>query len=37
MFRGRSTFILLVLTLGGLCYLTFVDKKFQGTDERAKA
>lgn len=37
MFRGRSTLIYLVLALGLLCYLTFVDKKFQGTDERAKA
>lgn len=37
MFRGRSTLIYLVLALGLFCYLTFVDKKYQGTEDRAKA
>jgi hypothetical protein len=32
MFRGRSTFIYLVVTLGLVCYVTFIDKKIPGTD-----
>jgi len=37
MFRGRSTFIYLVLALGMICYLTFIDKKIPGTREQEES
>jgi hypothetical protein len=37
MFRGRSTIIYLVIALGLVCYLTFIDKKIPGTQERLDA
>ena len=37
MFRGRSTFIYLVVALGLVCYVTFIDKKIPGTAEEAAA
>jgi Domain of unknown function (DUF4340) len=35
MFRGRSTLIYLVVALGLVCYVTFIDKKIPGTAEEA--
>jgi hypothetical protein len=37
MFRGRSTFIYLILALGMVCYLTFIDKKIPGTREQQES
>jgi hypothetical protein len=34
MFRGRSTLVYLVVVIGLVCYLTFVDKKIPGTAEQ---
>jgi hypothetical protein len=34
MFRGRSTLIYLVVALGLVCYVTFIDKKIPGTAEQ---
>ena len=36
MFRGRSTLIYLVVALGLVCYVTFIDKKIPGTAEEAR-
>jgi hypothetical protein len=35
--RGRSTLTLLVIALGLLCYLTFIDKKIPGTHDQEQA
>jgi hypothetical protein len=37
MFRGRSTFVYLILALGMVCYLTFIDKKIPGTREQQES
>ena len=37
MFSGRSTFIYLVVVLGLVCYLTFIDKRIPSTSDAAKA
>lgn len=37
MFRSRSTLIYLVVVLGLVCYLTFIDKKIPGTAEKEAA
>jgi hypothetical protein len=35
MFRSRSTFVYLVVVLGLVCYVTFIDKKIPGTAQLA--
>ncbi|MCE0498305.1 MAG: DUF4340 domain-containing protein [Methylacidiphilales bacterium] len=37
MFRNSTTYIYLAVTLGLLCYLTFIDKKIPGTEQREEA
>jgi hypothetical protein len=37
MFRNSSTYIYLAVALGLFCYLTFIDKKIPGTQEREEA
>jgi hypothetical protein len=37
MFRGRSTLVYLVLTLGMICFFTFIDKKLPGTREQEES
>jgi hypothetical protein len=37
MFRGRSTLVYLILALGMVCYLTFIDKKIPGTRDREES
>jgi hypothetical protein len=37
MFRNSSTYIYVAVTLGLLCYLTFIDKKFPGTQDQEDA
>jgi len=37
MFRSNSTYVYLAVALGLVCYLTFIDKKIPGTQQREEA
>jgi hypothetical protein len=37
MFRNSTTYVYLAVTLGLLCYLTFIDKKIPGTEEQEES